>query len=45
MREVMVSGRPGRPALQGVDGVHPTSAGQSAIVRSLVERLAAPDGP
>ena len=30
---------PADPALQGADGVHPTVAGQAAIVRALVERL------
>jgi acyl-CoA thioesterase I len=34
-------GVPVDPELQGTDGVHPTLAGQSAIVRSVVEGLVA----
>jgi acyl-CoA thioesterase-1 len=36
---VATFGVPADPALQGADGVHPTLAGQSAITRSVVERL------
>lgn len=32
-------GVPAHPELQGPDGVHPSLAGQTAIVRALVERL------
>lgn len=32
---------PADPTLQGADGVHPTLAGQSAILHTLVERRAA----
>jgi acyl-CoA thioesterase I len=38
---VPVFGVPARPDLQGEDGVHATLHGQAAIVRALVERLAA----
>jgi acyl-CoA thioesterase-1 len=37
---VATFGAPAEPALQGADGIHPTLAGQSAIVRSLVDGLA-----
>jgi lysophospholipase L1-like esterase len=37
---VATFGAPADPALQGADGIHPTLAGQSAIVRSLVDGLA-----
>jgi lysophospholipase L1-like esterase len=36
---VGVFGVPADPTLQGDDGVHPTSAGQAAIARALVETL------
>ena len=35
-----VFGLPADPALQGPDGVHPSLAGQKAIARAFVERLA-----
>lgn len=38
---VAAVGIPADPTLQGDDGVHPTLAGQTVIVRSLVERLTA----
>jgi lysophospholipase L1-like esterase len=38
---VSVFGVPADPVLQGDDGVHPTLDGQVAIVRAVVERLAA----
>ncbi len=34
-----VFGVPADPELQGPDGVHPSLAGQTAIVRALVDRL------
>jgi acyl-CoA thioesterase I len=40
---VSVFGVPADPALQGDDGVHPTLDGQIAIVRAVVEKLAAPE--
>jgi lysophospholipase L1-like esterase len=40
-------GTPADPELQGADGVHPTLAGQVAIVRAVVARLSTlePVGP
>jgi acyl-CoA thioesterase-1 len=38
---VAVFGVPADPVLQGPDGVHPTAAGQAAVARAVVTRLAA----
>lgn len=40
---VDVFGTPADPQLQGADGVHPTLAGQVAILRAVVTRLSAPE--